>query len=207
MAKYNLNEKSLATINNESEAYVLGYLYANGSVYRGEDNNRYELTISGTDEELLYNIKEVIGAEHPVKQRGNSYNIRIVNKKFVESLESKGLTTYKSDTLEYPNDIPEEFVIPFIRGYFDGKGTFQIEKERRIISTLSGGSLRFIEGLRDNLVALGLSHAKVHQYGARESTNIIRYYVYDTRRLFGLLYSDARIYSRVQRDRYLSGIK
>ena len=207
MAKYTINEEYLATINNESGAYVLGYLYAKGSIYRGPNNNRYEVTISGTDYDTLYNIKEAIGSNHPINTKGDSYNIRIINKKFAEVLELKGLTTYKSDTLIYPTNIPEELKIPFIRGYFDGKGSFIIEKDRRIISSISGGSLRFIEGLRDDLVALGLNRAEIHQYGARESTNIIRYYVYDTRRLFNLLYADAGIYSRVQRDSFISGIK
>jgi hypothetical protein len=39
-----------------------------------------------------------------------------------------------------------------------------------------------------------------------QSTNIIRYYVKDTKKLYRLLYTDARIYSRSQEDRYFLGL-
>lgn len=206
MGKYTLNTDFIGPCNNEYEAYVLGYLFSKGSIYKGTNNDRYELTISGTDRDLLEDVREALGSNHPIRDKGNSYNIRIVNKDFVDKLENKGLTTYKSDTLMYPNYLPSEVERHFIRGYFDGKGSFMIEKGRRVTSNISAGSYRFIEGLRDRLVVHGLNRAEIHQYGAREATNVIRYYVNDTRRLYSLLYSEARIFSSDQIARYNIGV-
>lgn len=204
--RYTLNETIFDNITNEYEAYALGYLFAKGSIYKGINNDRYELTISGTEKELLYKIREVLNSTHPIKQKGNGYVIRISNRTLVDKLEELGLTTYKSDTLIYPEYIPEELERHFIRGYFDGKGSFIIERNRRITSNISAGSYRFIEGLRDKLVLYGLNRAEIHQYGNRNATNVIRYYVNDTRKLFNLLYFEARIYSSEQVQRYRRGV-
>lgn len=204
--KYTLDTTIFDNIDNEYKAYTLGYLFAKGSVYRGNDASRFELTISDTDPEQLSIIKEQLGSNHHIVPKGGAYCIRIVNKEFVSKLENLGLTAYKTDTLPYPTYIIRDLKRHFVRGYFDGKGSFMLEEGRRLTSNISAGSYRFIEGLRDDLVVAGLSRANIHKYGAQASTNMIRYYVFDTRRLFYLLYTDARIYSRSQQDRGLRGV-
>lgn len=206
MNKYTIDDNYFGDIDNEYEAYILGYLYAKGSVFRGQDGERYELTISGTDLELIEKIKRILRSTHKIKPNGDAYKMRVASKGFVLNLGDLGLTGNKTETLAYPTFIPRDVERHFIRGYFDGKGSFMIEEGRRVTSNLAAGSYRFIEGLRDRLVSLGLSRANIHQYGAMQSTNIIRYYVKDTKKLYSLLYTDARIYSRSQEDRYFLGL-
>jgi hypothetical protein len=191
---------------NEESAYVLGYFYALASIYRGPDNSRHEIVISGTELGLLEQIMDVMLSTYPIRQINGSYQVRICSKRLVERLEEIGLVPNKSKNLEWPRGLPRMQICNFIRGYFDGKGSFMREPGRRIIANISGGSYKFIETLRDELVLKGLTRANIHQYGADKATNVIRYYVKDTRKLYGLLYRGARIYSRDQVDRYNTGI-
>lgn len=188
----------------EYSSYVLGYLYASGSIYI--KGGRYELTISGTDEDLLGSIKGALGSSHPITSVGGSYRIRISNKTLVQALMALGLTTDKTNDLRYPNYIPKEQKPHFIRGYFDGKGSFLVEKDRRIIINFSAGSIDFLEGLRDELVLFNLSRSEIHQSGADKATNYIRYYVNDTRLLKRIMYSEARIYSGIKKAKYDGGV-
>ena len=189
---------------NEYSSYVLGYLYADGSIYI--NNGRYELTISGATEEQLIDIKTLLSSTHPINRIGNSYRMRVSNKDLVTKLIELGLSTNKTEDLIYPDYLPKEMEPHFIRGYFDGKGSFLVEENRRIIINFSAGSADFLEGLRDALVTHGLSRAEIHKSGARKATNYIRYYVNDTRRLYRIMYSEARIYSGDKRAKYDRGV-
>lgn len=202
---YNVNEEFFSTWTEQS-AYVLGYLFADGSIYRG-DGSRYEIIVSASREETLNIVRDLMEAEHPIRQKGpNSYQMRIGSKVLVEVLEAFGLTENKTLNLTYP-EVPLEMERHFIRGYFDGKGSFMIENNRRIVSNFSGACLGFIESLRDRLILHGLANATVHQYGAGDSSNQLRYYVRDTRRLANLLYTEARVFSSEQRARYEGGYR
>jgi intein/homing endonuclease len=190
----------------EESAYVLGYLFADACIYKG-DGSRNEIIISSSRQETIELIKRLLGAGHPIKSiPPASYRMQIGSKTLVETLESFGLTENKVVNLTYP-DVPEEFEPAFIRGYFDGKGSFLIENGRRITSNFSSASYQFIERLRDRLIHYGLNEANIHQYGDGDSSNQIRYYVRDTRRLYHLLYDQARIYSSEQRGRYDGGYR
>lgn len=203
--KYKLNEHIFDEWN-ERSAYLLGYLFADACIYRGS-GNRYEIIISGTRLETLEIVKEILEAEHPIRTKGpRCYQLRIGSKILVETLESLGLTENKTVNLTYP-PIPREVERHFIRGYFDGKGSFMIERNRRIVSNFSGACYEFMESLRDRLVLYGLNRANIHQYGEGDASNQIRYYVRDTRRLYELLYQGASIYSRTQRARYERGYR
>jgi hypothetical protein len=191
----------------EESAYLLGYLFADACIYK-YDGSRNEIIISSSRRETIEQVKTLLGAvNHPVRQpTPGSYQLRIGSKELVDKLEEFGLTENKTLNLTYP-DIPEEYELTFIRGYFDGKGSFMIEPGRRIVSGFSGGSYPFVEALRDRLIRYGLGRAEIHQYGEGDSSNHIRYYVNDTRRLYSLLYDGARIYSSEQRGRYEGGYR
>lgn len=204
--KYEIKEDFFSRRYTEYNAYVLGYLYASGSVYRGRNNKRYELTISGTDSELLKQINKVMRSTYPVQSINGTYQIRVSNKKIVKRLEKLGLGPDKTNTLRFPDYLPKKLERHFIRGFFDGKGTYMKEEGRRIVINFSCGSYRFLEELRDRLVLMGVTAAQIHRYGAERATNVIRYYVRDTRRLYRIMYYRAGIYSRTKRAKYDRGV-
>jgi hypothetical protein len=205
MPRYIINDEFFDHWNDDS-AYVLGYFYALGSIYRGPQGDRYEIILSGTEEDLLIQIMDAMLSSYPVKKIRGSYQVRIGSRRLVERLLELGLGPGKSANLDWPQGLPRMQIWNFIRGYFDGKGSFMKEPGRRLISNISGGSDAFIEALRDELVTQGLSRAEIHKYGAQKATNVLRYYVQDTRKLYRLLYRGARIYSRDQTAKYNAGI-
>lgn len=204
---YSLNEFILDSWTEES-AYLLGYLFADGCVYRGMEGVRYELIVSASRPGTLEGIRDILGSDHPIRQKEGSEarQLRIGSKHIVERLEELGLEENKTITLTYP-PVPREVERHFIRGYFDGKGSFMIENNRRIVSNFSGASYVFMESLRDRLVLHGLTAANIHRYGPDKSTTVLRYYVRDTRRLYHLMYSDAGVYSGEQKARYDRGYR
>ena len=189
---------------NEYSAYILGYLYANGSIY--VKGGRHELTISGTNFDTLNKIKNLMEISNKIQPVGGSYRIRINDKEMVEQLIILGLKPGKNNNLTYPTFLPKDAERHFIRGYFDGKGSFMTEEGRRVIVNFSCGSEKFLEGLRDALVLYGLNRAEIHQSGKNKATNYIRYYVEDTRRLYNLMYSEASIYAGDKKAKYDKGI-
>lgn len=200
-----VNEEIFSSLTEES-LYVLGYLMADACIYRGM-GSRYEIIVSASRLETIERIKELLSAGHSIKQIGpNCYQMRIGSKVLVEVLEELGLSENKTTNLSYPT-IPFPLERHFIRGYFDGKGSFMIEAGRRIVSNFSGASYAFIEALRDRLVLHGLSNANIHHYGEGDASCQLRYYVKDTRRLYHLLYDDARCFSSEQRARYEGGYR
>lgn len=200
--KLTCNTDFFKEIDNEYKAYTLGYLFANGSVYEP----RGELAISGKYE-VLDKIRGVLEADNPIKKDRGSNRLTIYNRGVVEDLEALGLMGYKSETLAYPFYIDPKLERHFIRGFFEGKGSYMIEVERKKLATnIACGSHRFLEGLRDRLVTLGMPRANIHRYGARKLTYMMRYYKKDTQKLHSILYDGARIYSSDHKARYLYGV-
>lgn len=198
--KYNVHEEFFDEFN-EYSIYVLGYLYARGTILK-EAKGGEMLKITSMNLEHLIVIANIMSCEYPIKQKGNSYSITINSKRLVRILDALGLKQRKFDNMKFPEFIPLTLQRHFVRGYFDGKGTYIPDAERRIIVNFSCGSEAFIEGLRDALVVMGLSRAKVRQNGKDGASNIVRYYVKDTRKLYYLMYNRSRIYCKLKKQKY-----
>lgn len=142
ISKYN---NIFGTIN-EVSAYWLGFLWADGSL----SGNVLELEINTNDEEHLKKFTEAFSyiKTPPIvrRERHSAYTSRTYfgSKEVHDSLIELGFN--KKGIRIVPN-IPQEFLIHFIRGYFDGDGSYQyrvhngIEEYRLDIS----GPKEFIE--------------------------------------------------------------
>jgi hypothetical protein len=191
----------------EEKAYLLGYLFADASIYRGTTGRRHEIIISSDNREMLELIKQRTGAQNPIRPRPpGSYQMRIGSRHMAERLHDLGLTEDKKMNLIYP-ELPADLEKHFIRGYFEGKGSFVVEPGRRIISCFSSACPTFMEALRDRLILYGLSAAQVLHNGPDDCSHQLRYYVKDTRKLYHVLYDEARIYSSDKRSRYEGGYR
>jgi len=138
-------------------AYVLGLIYADGSIEDVRKSSRTcYLTISSNDKSLLEQVKKALSSEHTIYSRkprivkfnsGKSYlckenfNIRIGNKVMFDDLIDLGLTPRKSLDMRFPK-IPFRYFNHFLRGYFDGDGCVMIKvrkgqnaKEVRVVFT------------------------------------------------------------------------
>jgi hypothetical protein len=149
----------------DSMAYILGFIYADGCLYRNTYGS-YQLNfcLKRDDEYMLNFIKSELSAENNIeyytcdtnfKNGYTSARLRICNRTIGHDLVSLGLTQRKSLTSIFPN-IPDGYINHFIRGYFDGDGTFTIARQQRgkynyLRAQIVSGSYEFIYGLRDRI--------------------------------------------------------
>ncbi len=133
------NEDYFSEINTEEKAYWLGFMYTDGYVSSG---NRWGIELSSIDKSHIQkfldafdcniNIKDRI-RDRDNKQFESSY-FQIKNKKMYDDLVSKGVIRNKTEIMKYPDDdvLPLKLTKHFIRGLFDGDGSYSIYNYQRI---------------------------------------------------------------------------
>lgn len=129
--KYIFDIDFFTDINNEINAYWLGFIYADGFV---SEKNKVGISLSIKDIQHLYKFKNDIKSTHPIKEYvvTNGYKIgaeycriMLVNKYFYNKCLEKGVLPHKTDKLVFPNKamfLNEDLIRHFIRGYVDGDG-------------------------------------------------------------------------------------
>ena len=106
-------------------AYAVGLITTDGCLYR--DGKSVELT--SKDKEQLMNFKNCLGISNKIGykvsgQTGDrAMRIQFRDAKFYNFLIDIGLTPHKSKTLKEVR-IPDKYFFDFLRGHFDGDGTF-----------------------------------------------------------------------------------
>lgn len=138
-------------IDSEEKAYWLGFLDADGCVHSGEGDFRIELGLKAEDKNHLEKFKKFIGKDNKISYRSysNSYRYNFRDKKVHADLIQLGCIPAKSLILEFPNEeiVPNELLSCFIRGYFDGDGSFWNTNKSFGINILS--SKNFLLGLKE----------------------------------------------------------
>jgi DNA-binding transcriptional regulator WhiA len=125
--KISLNSDIFEKIDTEQKAYWLGFLYADGSVYKDSKGHyRFELGLQQRDLEHIQKFKKFINSRHKISYRENtkSYRISFNDSKFCNDLITLGCVPKKSLILKFPTEaqVPKKLIRHFIRGYFDGDG-------------------------------------------------------------------------------------
>lgn len=123
-------------IHTEIQAYLLGFLYADGSI----SDNRYYMSIHVTESDryivdlfikyIIPDAKPYIHEGNTFKSRGKEYTsksaikLQIGSSIITKDLEELGITERKTwKELHIPN-IPKNLIKYFILGYFDGDGCY-----------------------------------------------------------------------------------
>lgn len=126
--QYYCNSNYFKNIDNESKAYILGYLYADGCVYYRKKGNSEEkslsLKCSENDIEILEFIIKELESNYTIQKDKNGYiGFKIYDKNIFDDLVNLGCFPNKTCKLEFPIFLREDLIRHFIRGYFDGDGT------------------------------------------------------------------------------------
>ena len=131
--KYHFDYNYLDKIDTEDKAYFLGFLYADGNLYK--PYRKISMELHERDIHILEKFKENLKSTYPLvfwkrklKVSGNinTYvTLAIIDKHFSEVCEKLGIIPRKSLFIKFPNRdiIPENLVRHFVRGYFDGDGS------------------------------------------------------------------------------------
>lgn len=183
-------------------AYVLGFVYADGSLEDAPYLRGKYLRICSRDKEILKKIKTVMGSEHKIvtvnsrpcvirNQRYISkeqYYVRIGSHEIFDDLVGLGVTPHKSKTIGMPQ-VPLKLLPDFIRGYLDGDGCINVyKKKKRLSVTFTSGSKLFLDQLSRAIgVTLGL---KAHNVFENKNAFQIKYSTREATPLLAFLYAD-----------------
>ncbi len=138
-----------AKIDSHNKAQVLGMIAADGCVQRGKGNTRtLIICLQKDDVDYLEFIKNELKYTGPIRfqtqlRRGTTSYMGILciySKEIFDDLNRVGIVERKSLTLQFPSEsqIPREFIISFIRGYFEGDGTIAFTKPKVSVSAHIG---------------------------------------------------------------------
>lgn len=188
----------------EQSAYVLGYIFAHGTITQDPDSPNMKVSISGTDLETLEKIKEVMKSEHKISHyKDGDYILSFVDETILEKLMEFGVPRRETDEWGIPN-VPKEYLSHFIRGYFDGKGHFSYQKhnhnKRRLRSSFTIRDRNFAEWFADLLASMGLRRANPLERPRKDGVSYeLIYYVRDTKKLYNIMYRNASLFMRPKR--------
>lgn len=143
---YYYNEDYFTQINSHEKAYWLGFIAADGNLYRKEGRQGLiTISIHQNDVELLENFKNELNTTKPIiftkdKRRKNTTmaTLQISSDQMFNILLEKGIGIRKTFDLDLDyvfKQIPVKFYPSFILGYFDGDGSIDIPNNNTIASS------------------------------------------------------------------------
>lgn len=139
------NDSYFSNITTPSQAYWLGFIYADGAVVYNTQIRNYELTIELDyhDKYILEEFNKTLGNAHEVTDRirtkqicdykkqstSHTSRIRIYSKRIVEDLMDNNIIPNKTDYPNYPT-VSKELFWDFMRGYLDGDGCIYVNRQK-----------------------------------------------------------------------------
>jgi len=132
--KYYINDNYFDKLN-KNNCYLLGFLAADGSIRK---DGSIKIGLSSVDKNFLEMIQKSLQSNYPIRdyQTKDGFNVSefvFRSEKIKNILNNYGIVNRKTYSFMFPKNLPEKYWIDFIRGYFDGDGTF----------CLSGSYVRF----------------------------------------------------------------
>ena len=213
--KYSVNENLFRTWS-PSMAYILGYIFADGSLEDSSYMRGKYLRLSSTDRSSIVSLKHILNSKHKiVKTFANNhhkpdYLLRIGSHAIFNDLKRYGLHPHKSLTITFPN-VPRKYLGNFVRGYFDGDGCIHLERTKmgsiKCIRTIfTSGSNRFLSQLAEILTyTILLTPRKIYK-GTRSYQ--LRYSTRDSEKLFILMYQNTNgIFMKRKFNKFLEYLK
>ncbi len=204
--KHKVNEKFFEKWS-PNMAYVLGYIYADGSLDDSPYMRGKYIQITSIDEDSIQRIKNWLSSEHKINTKKSNFIggkicfiLRIGSHKIYNDLFKLGLYPNKSLTVSFPK-VPRKYIGHFIRGYFDGDGCISFEKSKgvrgqsiikRIRTIFTSGSKKFLEEMNRVLKNIGIDNGKI--YISKRSYQSM-YNTKDSIKLFKLMYTNTSINS------------
>jgi hypothetical protein len=165
--KFTLDENYFEIINTKNKAYIIGFIYADGSI----NDNCLSIIIKESDIEILKFIKKELNYGGDIKSfihktNGNKYvRLSIYSKKIVGDLSKIGIIknkTYLSNSLPKINDI---LFSDMLRGFFDGDGSIYYAKRlnrKQEEYTISFSSNKFVlEEIKEKLLTISISSSNI----------------------------------------------
>ncbi len=194
------------SIDSESKAYWLGFVAADGSVYK----NVVSVGLASKDRGHVLRFRAALKSEHPVRDYLNDgfprSELSIGCEEMARDLLKNGVGLRKSLTHEWPMTIPAHLLRHYLRGYFDGDGGWTLSKPRnasytRQLSFSLIGSWAFCEAAQRFLVKN--AEVRTNKLKSESGGNMasMRYGgTLQATRIYHLLYDGASVWLPRKRD-------
>ena len=205
---FDINEHFFSKWSSEM-AYVLGLIATDGCISK---SGTVSLCIN--DKDLLEKVKTTMGSSHAIKSYAYQEGLYIFNfarEKLVTDLNSLGIFTKKSLNIKFP-DVPDAFLVDFIRGVFDGDGSVFFEKRSPrfpLRASFVSSSKSFMDTLENKLRTLGMPKRNIYQHKTKNGISyMIRYAHEASIKLFNILYKKAMrngLFLKRKHDKFLTG--
>lgn len=174
----------------KESCYWAGFIAADGNVR--SDRNSLNIHLAIKDLSHLQKFAKVINFTGNIEQSQKDCRISVSGKWFIESLEKNfNIVPRKTKILEFPQQIPEEFLPDYIRGYFDGDGCISQVNDYLHISFTSG-STTFLNEIINYFFNKGIlinnENGKPKIY---ESSNAINYFCQNAFEILKILYENS----------------
>lgn len=134
--RYIINSNYFDDINTDEQAYILGFIYADGYVGDEKHNN---IVITSKDKDIIEKISKAINYTGDIRitkpggyeNSKEGYSLNFSDKQIASVLRNKyNLQPNKSLILNELPNIKDELFGAFLRGYFDGDGSIGIHKNK-----------------------------------------------------------------------------
>lgn len=140
---YTCNQDFFCEINSHEKAYWLGFIAADGCLYRRDGHKgMISISVNEKDVEILDNIKSDIEYEKPIyftedsrREKTKMATLQIVSDTMFNDLLDIGIGVRKTFDLDLNRifqKIPYFLIPSFILGYFDGDGSIDIPADNAI---------------------------------------------------------------------------
>lgn len=154
--KYSINHHAFDELNDKT-AWFLGWMISDGFI-RG--NKRFGLKVSIVDKDIVEKLRKCVQYTGPIYQHKEKLNskskiyhqvsIQPTSERIVSQFMKMGVVPNKSLSVKFPKTIAdqnENIIRSFIRGVFEGDGSFLLEKRQSPIFQIVGtrelcGSIR-----------------------------------------------------------------
>ena len=206
--RYDVNHDYFDVIDTEEKAYWLGFLFADGYIRERKTGNSLEMKLSIKDKHHLEKFRDSIGSNHnivdgfnKVKYKGgisssHMSTLAIYSKRLVESIKTQGFHSRKTFTIDKPK-INEDLVKHFIRGYFDGDGSFSFNETKYHTSfQITSASNKFREFLISIFEGLGITCYVYNEINVTVRKNI------DCIKIYDYMYNESKIYLERKQKKY-----
>jgi hypothetical protein len=203
--RYDYNT-TLFAVDSETKYYLLGLILADGYISHKHRYHRIELGLQERDKGFLSMIRDLVCPGKPLKykQKQKAYRLQIDNKDIWTAVCSYVNELPKSLNLLFPYGIPDEYLLPFIRGYSDGDGNISVKYGRRKLADGTRakyfglryrllGTKQFLMGVEFNLRRIGVTKTQVKAH-KKENIYYLEWGFFSAFTVLTALYKDANIF-------------
>lgn len=188
--KYKIDDEFFNKLNS-TNVYLMGFLAADGSIQK---DGGIKIGLSSIDKIFLENIRTLLHSNYPIREYLTKDGFSVSefvfrSEQIKQRLAEYGIVNNKTKILTFPYNLPKELYIDFIRGYFDGDGTFCMAGSYKRAS-LCGYNQQFLQSIIDILKNQYNISAVAIRKDNRGNTYYFQYSQNSAKKLYELFYKN-----------------